>query len=477
MMKKLKKRSNNNNNDKKRANKTNLYEKIKAARSSIKKKSLALKIGEDEAEKFSQKHFQPLISEIRNLQNQKRNHRGEDEGAGRRQEGYNDNERNHDREREIQRQQQEQQQNLLRNQREEEIMNISDDDDYDDDDDNVNDNYDMNDNDSDRMNNAFELEQDNEIDNNINNELLSDDNDDDDEDDNVNIGDELFSDDDNDNNEQVCTQQRKRKSSDFDFDESSLRKKNKPSRNQQSTKKKVHRANQRRKTKRPAPLVQPRQLKRKLSDEQFDEASNPKKRTIIQALKRVVNNQQCRKRERSNLRKRFDQRIRSTQILSSNTNKLLGKRKQQYPEENKDVQTKRKKQKVVAEKQRKKNKREQCKKRNQKTKRTIDQTNHNIESKKGRVQLRKRKPKEDTRRLGFIDGATASKRRKLDRSNVGGSLKNLTNNKIAYIYWDDVNEIVERLLLLHSSRSAGNSNLENEILSIESELKERNIIR
>ncbi len=47
-----------------------------------------------------------------------------------------------------------------------------------------------------------------------------------------------------------------------------------------------------------------------------------------------------------------------------------------------------------------------------------------------------------------------------------------------YIYWDDINELVERLYLLHSSLKAGNTSpvVKNEILNIEEELREANII-
>jgi len=40
----------------------------------------------------------------------------------------------------------------------------------------------------------------------------------------------------------------------------------------------------------------------------------------------------------------------------------------------------------------------------------------------------------------------------------------LTDNKIDYVYWDDPNELVDRLQLFDASRRAGNN--DNEILSI-----------
>ncbi len=45
-----------------------------------------------------------------------------------------------------------------------------------------------------------------------------------------------------------------------------------------------------------------------------------------------------------------------------------------------------------------------------------------------------------------------------------------------YVYWDDPNELVDRLRLLISERSAGNYNHENEIHSLIEELREGNYI-
>jgi len=45
-----------------------------------------------------------------------------------------------------------------------------------------------------------------------------------------------------------------------------------------------------------------------------------------------------------------------------------------------------------------------------------------------------------------------------------------------YVYWDNVNELVERLQLLMASRAAGNNNHTDEILSIIEELQEGKII-
>lgn len=61
----------------------------------------------------------------------------------------------------------------------------------------------------------------------------------------------------------------------------------------------------------------------------------------------------------------------------------------------------------------------------------------------------------------------------------GGNLPLLKKYKsnTDLVYWDDPNEIVERLKLLIASRDAGNTNHDNEILSIIEELREANIIK
>lgn len=47
---------------------------------------------------------------------------------------------------------------------------------------------------------------------------------------------------------------------------------------------------------------------------------------------------------------------------------------------------------------------------------------------------------------------------------------------VDYIYWDDPNELVDRLKLLIASRDAGNTGLDNEIISIIEELKESGLL-
>ncbi|XP_051168519.1 uncharacterized protein LOC127286206 [Leptopilina boulardi] len=53
---------------------------------------------------------------------------------------------------------------------------------------------------------------------------------------------------------------------------------------------------------------------------------------------------------------------------------------------------------------------------------------------------------------------------------------NQENTNIDYIYWDDPNELVDRLRLLLASQAAGNPSHNNEIISIIEELREAKII-
>jgi hypothetical protein len=50
-------------------------------------------------------------------------------------------------------------------------------------------------------------------------------------------------------------------------------------------------------------------------------------------------------------------------------------------------------------------------------------------------------------------------------------------NSVRYEYWDDGNELVERLRLLIASQQAGNNSVNNEIISIIEELREAEIIK
>lgn len=60
----------------------------------------------------------------------------------------------------------------------------------------------------------------------------------------------------------------------------------------------------------------------------------------------------------------------------------------------------------------------------------------------------------------------------------GSGMRLKYNTKpVEYIFWDDPNELVDRLRLLLASKDAGNTSHDNEIISIINELKEANIIR
>lgn len=58
-----------------------------------------------------------------------------------------------------------------------------------------------------------------------------------------------------------------------------------------------------------------------------------------------------------------------------------------------------------------------------------------------------------------------------------GIFMNLSDKPFQYIYWDEPNELVNRLRLLYASQQAGNNNHNNEITSILEELREANIIK
>lgn len=64
------------------------------------------------------------------------------------------------------------------------------------------------------------------------------------------------------------------------------------------------------------------------------------------------------------------------------------------------------------------------------------------------------------------------------RSKQGrGLYKQVNPTKPDYIYWDSINELVDRLRLLYASKVAGNNSVNNEIVSIIEELKEAKVIQ
>lgn len=64
----------------------------------------------------------------------------------------------------------------------------------------------------------------------------------------------------------------------------------------------------------------------------------------------------------------------------------------------------------------------------------------------------------------------------VSKSRRGSGLLTLNNNKPDYVYWDDPNELCDRLRLLIASQTAGHTGHENEIISIIEELREAKII-
>ena len=61
-------------------------------------------------------------------------------------------------------------------------------------------------------------------------------------------------------------------------------------------------------------------------------------------------------------------------------------------------------------------------------------------------------------------------------NNKGAGLYKDVMSQTQLVYYDDPNELVTRLNLLASSQSVGNTGVNNEIISILEELRERNII-
>lgn len=66
----------------------------------------------------------------------------------------------------------------------------------------------------------------------------------------------------------------------------------------------------------------------------------------------------------------------------------------------------------------------------------------------------------------------------VERSRAKTTGYRLTDNEkpVEYVYWDNINELVERLKLFMASKEAGNNYLDNEIFAIINKLKEVNVI-
>lgn len=72
---------------------------------------------------------------------------------------------------------------------------------------------------------------------------------------------------------------------------------------------------------------------------------------------------------------------------------------------------------------------------------------------------------------------STSTKSKLKRIEGRGVLSLTNDDKPNYVYWDDPNELCDRLRLLIASKNTGHSGHENEIISIIEELREANIIK
>lgn len=79
----------------------------------------------------------------------------------------------------------------------------------------------------------------------------------------------------------------------------------------------------------------------------------------------------------------------------------------------------------------------------------------------------------------LVNPTTRKTSSKSKKSAVGSGFNyKINNNKpIEYVYWDDINELVDRLRLIYASKMAGNPSHDNEIASIIEELKEAGILR
>lgn len=64
----------------------------------------------------------------------------------------------------------------------------------------------------------------------------------------------------------------------------------------------------------------------------------------------------------------------------------------------------------------------------------------------------------------------------IEKEGKGMKFLKVDNKPYRAIYWDEVNELIDRLVLLHASKTAGNNSVLNEIIAIEEELREARII-
>ena len=67
--------------------------------------------------------------------------------------------------------------------------------------------------------------------------------------------------------------------------------------------------------------------------------------------------------------------------------------------------------------------------------------------------------------------------RKVKKVGRGISDMIVENKPFQYVYWNDIDELIDRLCLLHASQQAGNTSHTNEIIAIQEELREAKVIQ
>lgn len=77
----------------------------------------------------------------------------------------------------------------------------------------------------------------------------------------------------------------------------------------------------------------------------------------------------------------------------------------------------------------------------------------------------------------YVEGNQKSKKKPRSATWTGRGNELVVDKKtLRYVYWDNIEELVDRLVLLHASKQAGNTSHNNEIISIEEELREAGVI-
>lgn len=102
--------------------------------------------------------------------------------------------------------------------------------------------------------------------------------------------------------------------------------------------------------------------------------------------------------------------------------------------------------------------------------------NKPIKANRGQKYLRVIKPLFKLRKPSTSSVSSTVSTEKYVTEGEGLTLKKKIKENTDFIYWDDPNELVERLKLLIASKDAGNTGLDNEIISIIEELRESGII-